>query len=93
MDHCFQKAGFEKKHLFYTQCDYGLLQCSKPCRQETYDNEKTIRDIVLAQGFMIGEDGTLILPESVRPAQTVPTELVPRCPALRKTDEHESPGG
>ena len=80
VDHCFQKAGFEKKRLFYTQGDYGLFQCSKPCRQETYDNEKTIRDMVLAQGFVIGEDGTLTIPEGVRPAQTVPTELVPRCP-------------
>lgn len=28
VDHCFQKAGFDKKRLFYTQGDYGLLQCS-----------------------------------------------------------------
>ena len=31
VDHCFQKAGFDKKRLFYTQGDYGLFQCSKPC--------------------------------------------------------------
>ena len=80
VDHCFQKAGFEKKRLFYTQGDYGLFQCSKPCRQETYDNEKTIREMVLAQGLVIGEDGTLTLPNGVQPKQTVPTELVPYCP-------------
>ena len=43
VDHCFQKAGFDKKRLFYTQGDYGLLQCSEPCHQKTYDNEKQIR--------------------------------------------------
>lgn len=43
VDHCFQKAGFDKKRLFYTQGDYGLFQCSEPCHQKTYDNEKQIR--------------------------------------------------
>ena len=38
-DHCFQKAGFDKKRLFYTQGDYGLFQCSEPCCQETFDIE------------------------------------------------------
>ena len=42
VDHCFQKAGFDKKRLFYTQGDYGLFQCSKPCRQETFENEGTV---------------------------------------------------
>ena len=43
VDHCFQKAGFGKNRLFYTQGDYGLFQCSEPCHQKTYDNEKQIR--------------------------------------------------
>ena len=43
IDHCFQKAGFDKNRLFYTQGDYGLFQCSEPCHEETYDNEKQIR--------------------------------------------------
>ncbi|MFR5875050.1 MAG: SIR2 family NAD-dependent protein deacylase [Eubacterium sp.] len=43
VDHCFQKAGFDKKRLFYTQGDYGLFQCSEPCCQETFDNEEIIR--------------------------------------------------
>lgn len=43
VDHRFQKAGFDKKRLFYTQGDYGLRQCSEPCHQKTYDNEETIR--------------------------------------------------
>ena len=43
VDHCFQKVGFDKKRLFYTQGDYGLFQCSEPCCQETFDNEREIR--------------------------------------------------
>lgn len=49
VDHCFQKAGFDKKRLFYTQGDYGLFQCSEPCCQETYDNEALIREMVKRQ--------------------------------------------
>lgn len=43
VDHQFQLAGFDKKRLFYTQGDYGLWQCSKPCCQRTYDNEEIVR--------------------------------------------------
>ena len=43
VDHCFQKAGFDKERLFYTQGDYGLWQCSVPCQQVTYDNETEVR--------------------------------------------------
>ena len=42
VDHCFQKAGFDKQRLFYSQGDYGLFQCSKACQPITYDNEKEI---------------------------------------------------
>ena len=80
VDHCFQKAGFDKHRLFYTQGDYGLWQCSKPCHDKTYDNEETVRKMVLAQGFTIEEGGTLTVPEDVTLKMTVPTELVPRCP-------------
>ena len=52
VDHCFQKAGFDKKRLFYTQGDYGLLQCSKPCRQETFDNENVVREMLERQENM-----------------------------------------
>ena len=47
VDHCFQKAGFDKKRLFYTQGDYGLFQCSKPCHRGTYDNEETVKKMVV----------------------------------------------
>ena len=52
VDHCFQKAGFDKKRLFYTQGDYGLFQCSQPCCQETFDNESTIRQMMERQKNM-----------------------------------------
>lgn len=52
VDHCFQKAGFDKKRLFYTQGDYGLLQCSEPCHQATYDNEELVRQMVEEQEHM-----------------------------------------
>lgn len=52
VDHQFQLAGFDKKRLFYTQGDYGLWQCSKPCHQKTYDNEKFVRQMVAQQKDM-----------------------------------------
>lgn len=52
VDHQFQKAGFDKKRLFYTQGDYGLWQCSEPCHQKTYDNEETVRRMVAEQREM-----------------------------------------
>lgn len=52
VDHCFQKAGFDKKRLFYTQGDYGLFQCTRPCCQETFDNEAVIRQMVAGQKEM-----------------------------------------
>lgn len=64
VDHCFQKTGFDKERLYYTQGDYGLFQCSKPCHDKTYDNEETVRAMVEAQGFRILADGSLNTLES-----------------------------
>ena len=52
VDHCFKKACFDKKRLFYTQGDYGLFQCSEPCCKETFDNEAVIREMVARQENM-----------------------------------------
>lgn len=52
VDHCFQKAGFDKKRLFYTQGDYGLFQCSEPCCKETFDNEAAVRQMLAEQKDM-----------------------------------------
>ena len=52
VDHCFQKAGFDKHKLFYTQGDYGLFQCSQPCHDKTYDNEEQIAQMLERQQDM-----------------------------------------
>lgn len=52
VDHCFQKAGIDKKRLFYTQGDYGLFQCSEPCCGETFDNENVVRQMLKEQKDM-----------------------------------------
>lgn len=52
VDHQFQKAGFDKQRLFYTQGDYGLFQCSEPCHNSTYDNEEIIKKMVETQKNM-----------------------------------------
>lgn len=60
VDHCFQKAGFDKNRLFYTQGDYGLWQCSKACHQKTYDNGKQVRE-------MVAEQKNMKIPEALVP--------------------------
>ena len=52
VDHQFQRAGFDKKRLFYTQGDYGLWQCSRACHNKTYDNEDTVRQMIDQQQDM-----------------------------------------
>ncbi|MCM1175544.1 MAG: Sir2 silent information regulator family NAD-dependent deacetylase [Blautia sp.] len=84
VDHQFQRTGFDRHRMFYTQGDYGLLQCSRPCHQETYDNEEVIRRMLEAQGFSVAEDGALIIPEGMALKMSVPTEMVPRCPKCGK---------
>ena len=84
VDHCFQKAGFDKRRLYYTQGDYGLFQCSEPCHDETYDNEEIINQMVKAQGYQIGADGSLYLPEGKTVGMSVPDELIPLCPRCGK---------
>ena len=86
VDHQFQRAGFDKKRLFYTQGDYGLWQCSDPCRQVTYDNEEQVKEMLLAQGFSFGEKGELIVPtdenddpDFSKVKMVIPAELVPYC--------------
>ena len=68
VDHCFQKAGFDKKRLFYTQGNYGLFQCSKPCCQETFDNETVIREMLERQENMsVPSELILVCPHCGRP--------------------------
>lgn len=87
VDHQFQKAGFVKRRMFYTQGDFGLWQCSKPCHKRTYDNKDKVIKMLLSQGFKPGEDGELIPPvndkgetDFSKLSMTVPSLLVPYCP-------------
>ena len=83
VDHAFQRAGFDKARLFYTQGDFGLFQSSAPAGAsagKTYDNEETVRAMLRAQGFSFGTDDALLLPEGTAPLMAIPTELVPYCP-------------
>lgn len=79
VDHCFQKAGFDKHRMFYTQGDYGLLQCSVPCHNDTYDNEDIVRRMVKSQGFTITEGNDLIVQKGQLLNMEIPSELVPYC--------------
>ncbi|MGN1166286.1 MAG: SIR2 family NAD-dependent protein deacylase [Lachnospiraceae bacterium] len=84
VDHCFQKAGFDKHRIFYTQGDYGLFQCSTPCHNETYDNEDSIRSMIEAQGYTITETNDLVIENGKSPQMEVPSELFPYCPKCGK---------
>ena len=68
----------------FSQGDYGLFQCSEPCCKEKYDNEEIIRKMLLAQGYQILEDGSLVPPENGNLSMRIPSELVPYCPHCGK---------
>ena len=83
VDHCFQRSGFDRKRLYYTQGDYGLFQSSDPqeaSRDKTYDNYDCIRGMLLAEGWQIGQEGELFLPESGNVSMTIPSNRIPVCP-------------
>lgn len=80
VDHQFQRAGFDRQRLYYTQGDYGLWQCSEPCHQQTYDNEDAVCAMLESQGYVRGADGTYTLPVGVAPNMEIATNLVPHCP-------------
>lgn len=80
VDHCFQKAGFDKERLFYTQGDYGLFQCDEPCCQKTWDNKELIIKMLESEGITIAEDGGLIFPKDGTLKMTVSSDLIPTCP-------------
>ena len=83
VDHCFQRAGFDKKRLFYTQGDYGLFQSSDPkglSAGKTYDNKEIVREMLLSQGFVIADNNELLIPEGKEISMRISSELVPYCP-------------
>lgn len=80
VDHQFQRAGFEKERLFYTQGDYGLFQSSRPTVAKTYDNQEIVEKMLEAQGFVRDNAGIFQLPEDKKLKLSIPTELIPVCP-------------
>ena len=66
VDHCFQRAGFDKERLFYTQGDYGLFQSTNRMIQKTYDNEEWVMKAMEAQGFVRDESGVFDIPADRR---------------------------
>lgn len=80
VDHQFQKAGIDKKRLFYTQGDYGLFQSVNPDIQKTYDNEEWVMRAMEAQSFVKDEAGVYQVPEDKEITMRIPTELIPKCP-------------
>ena len=84
VDHQFQKAGFDKRRLFYTQGDYGLFQCSQPCHQKTYGNETVIRQMMEAQGYILPEHAPPYVPDDKVLTRKVPADLIPHCPLCGK---------
>ena len=80
VDHQFQRAGFAKERLFYTQGDYGLFQSSRPTLAKTYDNQEIVEKMLEAQGFIRDNAGIFHLPEDKKLKMSIPTELIPICP-------------
>ncbi|WP_201335813.1 hypothetical protein, partial [Lactobacillus nasalidis] len=83
VDHCFQRSGFDKKRLFYTQGDYGLFQSlhpSGPSAGKTYDNYEMVREMLLAQGWQFSENNDLLWPAGGQVKMTIPDNFLPFCP-------------
>lgn len=80
VDHQFQRAGFDKKRLFYTQGDYGLFQTKNGKNGKTYDNKDWVIQAMAAQGFVPDGDGVFQVPEDRLISMRIPSELIPRCP-------------
>ena len=80
VDHQFQRAGFDKSRLFYTQGDYGLFQSVNRKLQKTYDNEDWVMRAMEAQGFVRDENGMFQVPDDKNISMRIPTELIPKCP-------------
>lgn len=80
VDHQFQKAGFDRHRLFYTQGDYGLFQSTDPSVRETLDNEEWVMKAMEAQGYVKDKSGIFREPESKTLSMCIPPDLVPRCP-------------
>jgi len=80
VDHQFQRAGFDKKRLFYTQGDYGLFQSVHERDRKTYDNEAWVMKAISAQRFLPDENGVFQLPKDHLTSMRIPSEMIPHTP-------------
>ncbi len=80
VDHCFQKAGFDRDRLFYTQGDYGLFQNSDPGKMEIVENEEWVMMAMEAQGFIRDESGLFRKPDDGRLLMSIPSRMIPTSP-------------
>lgn len=80
VDHRFQRAGFDKARLFYTQGDYGLFQDARGIRNVTWDNESWVMRAMEAEGFVRDENGVFQVPEDRSISLRLPSELIPSAP-------------
>ena len=80
VDHQFQRAGFDKKRLFYTQGDYGLFQREDGYAGETIDNEPWVMAAMEAQGFVRDGRGEFRVPDGGGIKMRIPHELIPAFP-------------
>ncbi len=81
VDHQFQRAGFDKKRLFYTQGDYGLFQSTNPNCKDTFDNKEWVEKALKAQGFIKDESGAFTVPNDREILMEIPTDLIPKTPS------------
>lgn len=80
VDHQFQRAGFDKTRLFYTQGDFGLFQSINPKIKKTYDNEDWVMKAMEDQGFIKDGNGVFIVPEDGNISLEISSDLIPKCP-------------
>jgi NAD-dependent SIR2 family protein deacetylase len=79
VDHCFQKAGFDKQRLFYTQGDYGDFQSRNPRNRKTYDNEEWVMKAMEDMSFVKDKDGLFEMPGDGRVRTEISSGLIPLC--------------
>ena len=80
VDHQFQRAGFDKKRLFYTQGDFGLFQSENGKDGITFDNEVWVNRAMEAQGFIRDDSGEFDVPSDKSIKMQIPSELIPVMP-------------
>ena len=80
VDHQFQRAGFDKSRLFYTQGDYGLFQDAQGRGGRTWDNEDWVILAMEAQGFEQDENGVFQPPAGKTLSMRLPRDMVPADP-------------